>query len=65
MRNWLQDCTQRVVINVSVSRWRSVVFLIVLGLMLFNIFISDTDSGIECSLSKLFVMVGLVSVTRG
>jgi len=36
------------------SRWRSVVSLkeFVLGLMLFNIFINVTDSGIECTFSR-------------
>lgn len=44
-------------VNGSISRWRLVTSGDpkgpVLGLLLFDIFVSDIDDGIECSLSKL------------
>jgi len=57
IKSWLEHHRQKVMVNSSMSRWRLVVSTVpqgsILGLVLCNIFISDVDVGIKCTLRKL------------
>nr|XP_047927229.1 uncharacterized protein LOC125183631 [Anser cygnoides]XP_047927230.1 uncharacterized protein LOC125183631 [Anser cygnoides] len=56
VRNWLDGHTQRVVVNCSVSKWRSATSGVPQGsvcrLALFYVFVGDMDSEIKCTLSE-------------
>jgi len=56
MRNWLEGCSQRVVVNGSMSKLMPVTNCVsqgsVLGPVLFNFLISDTDNRNKCTLSR-------------
>ncbi|PKU28660.1 rna-directed dna polymerase from mobile element jockey-like [Limosa lapponica baueri] len=57
IRNWLDGRNQRVAVDSAMSKWKPVMSGIpqgfVLGLVLFNVFVGNRDSEIECTLSKL------------
>jgi len=69
VRNWLSGCTQRVVVNILMSKWRPVMSGVpqglVLGLALFNIFVGNTDSGIECKFADNTKLCGAVDMLEG
>ncbi|KAK4814693.1 hypothetical protein QYF61_025519 [Mycteria americana] len=72
VRNWLDSRTQRVAVNGSMSKWKSVTSGVlqgsVSGLALFNVFVGNMDSGIECTLSKFTndtKLCGVVDMLEG
>lgn len=64
----LTEWTQSVVVNGLLSNWRPVKCgasqKLILGPALFNIFVSNMDSGIECTFSKFAANNKLCFVVR-
>jgi len=68
VRNWLDGSTQRVAVNGSVSRWRSLTGGVPQEPAPFNTFVGDMDSGMECILSKFAddtKLCGVVNTLEG
>ena len=72
VENWLTGQAQRAMISSMNSSWRPVAGVVsqglVLGPVLFNIFISEQDGGIQCTLSRFADdtnLGGVVAVPKG